>query len=26
MDKDEFKILLMHEQILVCDIENKFKS
>ena len=22
MDKDEFKILLMHEQILVCDIED----
>ena len=24
MDKDEFKILLMHEQILVCDIEDGF--
>jgi uncharacterized FlgJ-related protein len=22
MDKDEFKILLMHEQVLVCDIED----
>ena len=22
MDKDEFKILLMHEQVLVCDIKD----
>jgi hypothetical protein len=26
MDKDEFKILLMHEQILVCDIEDGFSK
>jgi hypothetical protein len=24
MDKDEFKILLMREQVLVCDIEDEF--